>query len=347
MYGANRAIGSDWRIGGVLGLALLLAALPLAASAQEHGPGRGDAGGGRPGESRGEQRGGDRGGQERGGPERGGQGGEVRGDPGSRGTEHTDRGEVRGDRSEERDAPSRAVFTRSAEGKRYDNGVELRAATRYKDQGWDTFFPTHYYSFPHYARTSVSVDVVASPFHFYYGTCPPFLERGCIIFGPPSAIYVEVPVYVGHTWHGYPSDDDDDDYYLHRRADTRWKDDSELRHAVYDLEDAFRDSNIDLLVGLTDPDTKIALFAKGKYEYSMKAGDYLDVTRDFMRSSDTVAFDVYRVHYRSRDVYQLFAKHTYKSKDDKKRYVYLCIALERIDGRWTMTQVDTSPDRID
>src|SRR5205085_9273092 len=121
-------------------------------------------------------------------------------------------------------------------------------------------------------------------------------------------IFIEIPIYVGGEYHGYS--EPRDGYYLNRRDDDRWRDDRELRRAVYDFEDAFRESDITLLTPLTDPGTKLAIFARGHYEYSIEPNDYLDMTRDFMRSSHTTGFEVYKVRYRSSGPYQLFAKHS-------------------------------------
>src|SRR5262249_25064686 len=169
----------------------------------------------------------------------------------------------------------RIEFTHSREGRRLDNGVVLRRGTVYTDRHFDRFFPHHYYSYPHYAGPGVSVDVVLSPFHFYYGTFPPYISRSHVFVAPPTLVYIDVPIYVGGAYHGY--DDRRDDYYLSRRRDDdRWRNEPGLRRAVYDLEDGFRDEDITLLSQITDPGAKIAVFARGHFEYSVDANDYLD-----------------------------------------------------------------------
>ncbi len=241
-------------------------------------------------------------------------------------------------------------FTHSEEGRRFDRGIELRRGTVVRDRHVDYFFPHHYVSYPHYvySRPSVSIgiDIVASPFHFFFGTFPPYIERRHVILAPPPRVYIEVPIYVGNTYRGYG--DGRGDYYLNRRADDdRWRDDPEVRRAVYDLEDAFRNEDITLLANLTDPGTKIAIFARGHYDYSLEPNDYLDMTRDFLRGSHTTGYETYRVHRRSAGVYQVFSKHSYRDPDGKTRLVYICTVIERIGGRWSITQIDTSPDRLD
>src|SRR5690242_12270280 len=80
-------------------------------------------------------------------------------------------------------------FTHSDEGRRLDRGVELRRSTVIRDRHVDYFFPHHSVYYPHYVYSrpavSVGVDIVASPFHFFFGTFPPYIERRHVIVAPP------------------------------------------------------------------------------------------------------------------------------------------------------------------
>jgi hypothetical protein len=116
---------------------------------------------------------------------------------------------------------------------------------------------------------------------------------------------------------------------------------------VREIEEAFRYNDIERLVYVTDPRTRIAVFRKGRYDYSLDANDYLDITRDFMRTIDTLEFDVYRVRRASSGVYVASAKHVYRDSNNRRRTVYLSIALERPYNRWIISQVDTSPEYIE
>jgi hypothetical protein len=116
---------------------------------------------------------------------------------------------------------------------------------------------------------------------------------------------------------------------------------------VRDLREAFRFSDINLLTNLTDPSVRIAIFLKGKYDYSLNASDYLDMTRDMFATTETVQFDLERIRRRSTDVYVASGKQVYLNRDNKRRSVYLSFVFERVRGRWTITQVGTAPDRIE
>lgn len=237
----------------------------------------------------------------------------------------------------------RVRFTHSQNERRFDNGVALRRGAAFTDRRFDAYFPNHYYSYPHYAMGRDYGRVVASPFSFYAGIFPPFIDRSAVIIAAPSRVFIDVPHYVHGDYHPYGAMDD---YYINRRSDDRWKDDPDLRRAVYDLEDSFRNEDIALLAPLTDPSVNISVFAKGRYQYSLAPNDYLNMTRDFPRSAHTTNFNAYRVRAKAPGIYQLLARHDYQDQSGQTRTVYLDMIVQRINDRWTLTQVDTSPARV-
>lgn len=238
---------------------------------------------------------------------------------------------------------ARDIFTRSEEGRRYERGLTLRPARPVPEPHFAVYFPHRYCYYPYYSPTFISFRVVASPYHFYFGVVPGYVYREYVFYRAPRVVYIEVPVYVGGYYRGYV----DDDYYL---SAVWWRDERnvpwDLRRALEDLEDAFRYSNIDLLARLTEPGADIAVFTQGRYQYSLRPNDYLDMTRDFMVTVDTVRFDVFRVKRRSYNVYTASAKHVYRSPEGSMRTVYLTFALERSHRNWIITQIDTSPERL-
>jgi hypothetical protein len=64
-------------------------------------------------------------------------------------------------------------------------------------------------------------------------------------------------------------------------------------------------------------------------------------------STETLQFDLERIRRRSTDVYVVSGKQVYLNRDNKRRTVFLSFVLERVHGRWTVTQVGTAPDRIE
>jgi hypothetical protein len=237
------------------------------------------------------------------------------------------------------------IFTRSEEGRRYNNGIVLRGGGYIPDRGVRHYFPHNYCYFPYY-RPAWDISLTYySPYSFYYGVCPPYIYRRHCYYAVPSYTYIEVPIYVGSDARGY--DRDEDDYYLNRyRYDEGVDRDPELNRAIDDLREAFRYGSIEPLVMLTDPQLRIAIYLRGKYEYSVASSDYLDMTRDMLRTTETVQFDLYRFKRRAAGVFVVSGKHVYTDRDGKKRTVYVSFVLEKLYNRWTLTQVGTAPDRI-
>lgn len=235
------------------------------------------------------------------------------------------------------------IFSRSWEGRRYDNGLYLRPATRIYDNRLARYYPSHFVSYPYYCPTFSFGVTFYSPYSYYYGVCAPYIYRTHCFYGPPATIFIDVPIYVGDECRGY--DTRHDDYYLNTDA-SRYREPG-LDSAIDKIRDTFRTGDVQSLVDITDPKVRIAVFQRGKYQYSIDPGDYLDMTRDALQSTETVAFDLYRVHQRGAGVYVVSGKHEYRNHDGETRTVYVSYALERIDGRWLLTQVGTAPDRIE
>jgi hypothetical protein len=238
------------------------------------------------------------------------------------------------------------LFTRSQEGRIYHHGITLRPATFTTNIYIRRYFPRRYVYYPYYCPTYDVAVVYLSPYCFYYGVFPPYIYRRHCYYYPPARVYVEIPIYINSYARGYSGDRGD--YYLGRQGtfEEYYRREPGLERAVEDLHTAFRYANIELLVHLTDPNIRIAIFQRGKYEYSLNANDYLDMTRDAMQAIDTIQFDLYRIRQRAEGVYVVSGKHVYRNPEGERRTVYVSFVLERLSGRWVITQVGTSPDRI-
>src|SRR5207249_1659114 len=121
---------------------------------------------------------------------------------------------------------------------------------------------------------------------YYYGLCAPYIYRHRCYNRPPSYVYIEVPIYAGDTCRGY--DSELNDYYLNRNHYDYDERDRELTQSIDALREAFRYNNIEPLTEITDSQVRISIFRQGKYEYSIEPNDFLDMTRDAMRSTDTI-----------------------------------------------------------
>ena len=201
----------------------------------------------------------------------------------------------------------------------------LRKGVRVHEEWQRPYFPRGNYHYPYYSPSYASVSVFISPFGFYYGVCAPFILRAHCHHLPPVEVYVDIPLYIGGNCRGYAAISRDDNYlkrdYLSEREPG-------LASAVDELREAFGRGNIDSLVALTDPNIKIAVFLKGKYEYSLHASDFVDLTRDALQSTETIAFDLTRIHERAAGVYVVSGEHTYVEHDGSSRKVYVSYVLE-------------------
>ncbi|MES1147200.1 MAG: hypothetical protein ABUL49_00445 [bacterium] len=233
------------------------------------------------------------------------------------------------------------AFTRTWQGRTYDNGLALRPAVIVQDPPVRRYFPQQYAYYPYYRPTYNTVDVFLSPFSFFFGVNAPYISREhCYV--RPDVLYVDVPSYRGADCIGY-TDATEVNYYsdpvLIRREPA-------LYNAIDDVRECYDHDNIESLVALTDPNREIAVYLQGKYAYSTPASDYCDLTRDALRNTSTISFELNRVHRRSDRVYVVSGRHIYRDRIRHRRTVYVSYVFEDIGDRWTLIQVGTSPDRI-
>jgi len=278
-------------------------------------------------------------------------------------------------------------FTQSREGQnyRYNNGTfgrnELHA---YNGGYWNNrVFVNNAAYYPYYRPAFVAGVTCYSPFAYYDGIFPTYINLNSVFFSPPPVVYVPHPVYdtVG-VWSGYRYDngnqyDNGDEYYLNQRErnlnqrerelnqrerelgqrnqDDRQDDrgferilrsDRSLESAVNDITEAWRFRDIQALAKHTRSESPIAVYLRGKYQYSLSSVDYLDMTRDAFRASKTVRFKLEQIERKERGVYLVSGRHTYRNNDDQERTVYINYVLEREDETYHITQVGSAPDRI-
>jgi len=233
------------------------------------------------------------------------------------------------------------TFTHTSQGRRYDNGIQLRHSIPVQANWQRHYFPRGRYYYTDYCPSYNSSTTMISPFAFYFGICAPFILRAHCDIAPPEVVYIDVPIFVGDTCQGYaPIRSGDNILDMDALRDSN----PGLANAVDELREAFGREDIDALVTLMDPDTRIAVFERGQYQYSLAPNDFVDMARDAFQSTQTVAFDLTRIHQRADGVYVVSGEHVYRDGDGHTRQVYVSYVLEDIGGAWTLTQVGTAPD---
>jgi hypothetical protein len=220
--------------------------------------------------------------------------------------------------------------------------MQLRPGTPVQADWQRRYFPHGRFHYPYYYPTYDSATVIISPFGFYFGVCAPFLLRAHCYLYPPPAVFIDVPIFVGDTCQGYAPIRPEENFM---DLDALRDREPGLANAVDELREAFGRGNIDALVALTDPKTRIAIFEKGKYQYSLDANDFVDMSRDAIQSTQTIAFDLTMIHERAAGVYVVSGEHVYRDPNGRSRKVYVSYVLEDLRGVWTLTQVGTAPDR--
>ena len=196
--------------------------------------------------------------------------------------------------------------------------------------------------YPYYrTQYNRNTDVI-SPFGFYFGVNAPFLGRTHVFFNSSPVVYIEIPQYDGNTYRGWNQDGDINYFQGGDISDQE----PGLLNAIAELEEGYRGGNIDSMAALCDPNGQVSIFLQGEYSYSMSSSDYLDLTRDAFSSTQTIDFTFTTLHKRSDGVYAVAGRHRYRDQSSRERSVYVSYVFEDQGGNWTLTQVETTPDRI-
>ena len=147
--------------------------------------------------------------------------------------------------------------------------------------------------------------------------------------------------------------------------------------AFADIARAWTDGDVKLLRRHTrDADTRLSVFLKKKYSYSIASGDFLQITRDALDRLNTVSFDFTRLRKAKNGDVTAFGKHVYRVADSanntgesdtvpfdqngidgtdaspysqsadpasgEKKTVYVSYTLRHKDDKWYIIAVDSS-----
>lgn len=236
---------------------------------------------------------------------------------------------------------SQRNFTKTANGRIYDNGVILRRGTRVTADWQKRYFPRGHYSYTGYRPTYTRNTSFISPFGFYFGVCVPFISSSDCRVYPPAVSFIDEPIYNGAIFTRFNNRGDDnliDDPYLNQNYPG-------LGNALDELNETFQAGNIDGMVALIDPNTYIAIYQRGQYKYSISATNYVDLTRDALQSTQTLQFQLTYLHQRSPQAFSVSGRHTYRDGYGNTQTMWVSFVLEDMGGQWTLTQVETSPAR--
>lgn len=257
---------------------------------------------------------------------------------------------------------SQRRFRHSTEGfdYAYDNGIYGRDRLHCYTQWGSLYFPEGCAYFPTYYPTFTSGVTCASPYGYYFGALPSYIGLDTVTIAPPAYVYVPVPVYQGGRYQGYQQDDVDG-YYLNKPQDPsnpeksgqgtyrvgeeKSRQDVQLEAARKEIERAWIDQDIQKVARHIRRDARVAVTLRGKYQYSLDASDYLDMTRDALRATKTVRFTLDQVTRKQKDTYTVNGTHVYTDQEGAEHTVHISYVLEKEGDTYYITQVGSAPDK--
>lgn len=241
-----------------------------------------------------------------------------------------------------RTVQNQRTFTKTPQGRNYDNGMILRKGVKVNQTWQRSYFPHGYVHFPFYHPGFIRGQCYISPFAFYFGVCVPYIDVSACAFFPPATVFCDSPVYNGNTCAGF-QDLDNGNLINDPNLD---QNEPGLNNALDDLFETFQGGNIDGIVSVINPNMRIAIFERGQYQYSLSADDFTDMTRDAIQNTQNVEYSLDYLHQRSPTVFVVSGHQVYVDRNNNQRTVYLSYVLQDIGGLWTLSQVNTSPDVI-
>lgn len=176
-----------------------------------------------------------------------------------------------------------------------------------------------YWVFDHYDH-----KICRKSIYFYYGRLPYILVTRVYVLPYVVVSYTDTPVVVLN------------DYYLARR------DELLLQNTLAEIRDGWLYQKSYLITTHVRGGTRIAVFLDGKYEYSIDADDYADMTADAVSEIDTISFTWQTIKKRTDGAYTAFARHVYRDSNGTVRTVYVSYTLRMIGNEFYIEEVGAS-----
>jgi hypothetical protein len=135
----------------------------------------------------------------------------------------------------------------------------------------------------------------------------------------------------------------DSDYYLTPRESRASE---SLADAVEDIRKAWLNGDFERLKARIRDDGNVRIYLRGKYKYSISAGDFGQMTRDAMSRIDTSSFELNAPQRLEDGRAFVSGKHVYRDPDGEKREVFVSYVLERDGGRWKIVEAGSGSAAI-
>ncbi|HEU4751593.1 MAG TPA: hypothetical protein VFU47_00715, partial [Armatimonadota bacterium] len=130
-------------------------------------------------------------------------------------------------------------------------------------------------------------------------------------------------------------------FYLGNR-----KESESLSDALDDIRKAWLNGDVERIRSRFKAETKIRIYPKGEYKYSVESRDFSAMIQDAMKRIDTIAFEFDRPQSEDPNRAFVTGKHTFVDADQQRQTTYISYTLERLDGRWYITGAGSSSSPI-
>jgi hypothetical protein len=221
---------------------------------------------------------------------------------------------------------------------------------------WYTYFPTATVYYPHYVLAYNEGISAFSPFGYYYnGVSPVYITQSDAVPVAPPTSYVPTAAYTDGVYQGNQGDDANT-YYLKQPQNQGQNDAANaapakvleplLKAAIADITATWQQKDIHFLtkhIHITEP---VAVYLKGKYYYSLKGENYINITRDALATIKTVTFALEKIQPKGNDIYAVSGRHTYTDRQGKDVTVMVTYVLKKVDDYYYIIQLDTAPEKL-
>lgn len=179
------------------------------------------------------------------------------------------------------------------------------------------------FGFGFYVYTPFYAQCVASPWYY-----DPYIPA----YVPESRVVV---------WNGYSCGWNDGDTYAYDPYDPYYAyGDYQLNYGLSALSVCYGSRNVNVIADLMG-DGDIAIFADGRYEYSLSSDDFSLMLSDNCRACPTVGFDIMSVRYRYGYAV-VRCRHRFRWRDGSVHGEYLAFRMRQAGDRYAITDFMTS-----
>lgn len=115
-----------------------------------------------------------------------------------------------------------------------------------------------------------------------------------------------------------------------------------LSGVLDDIRKAWLNGDFDRFQSRLRTDGKLKIFVKGEYRYALEGKEFGAMVKDAMAKIDTVAFEFDRPKTLEDGRVFVSGKHTFVDSDKQKQTTYISYVLEKLGGRWKITEAGSS-----